>query len=84
MNTLAQSFALKRQQSAYSYHFYRQPAWLQVMFKKMQISVDRYCRINKAGEITYTAKHAPDTRVVQSKATSLRIFTDLYGVPPNA
>ena len=65
----------------YSYNFYRQPAWLQIMFKKMQVSVDRYCRIDKAGEIIFTTKHAPDVRAVQSVATSRKIFTELYGAP---
>ncbi len=72
---------IRKHKFYYTFNFYRQPAWLQVLFKKMQISVDKYCRINKAGDIIYTVKHDPNHNRVLTVAESKRIFTDLYGEP---
>lgn len=63
----------------YGYNYFRLPTFIQVMFKRIQLQVDRYAKIDKQGVITYTRKDTPDTIRTLSVAETQRIFTDLYG-----
>lgn len=67
----------------YNYAFYRQPVSVQVIFKRIQLLVDKYCKIDKAGDISYTTKAEPTTLKILPRAESIRIFNDLYGEQDN-
>lgn len=68
----------------YYHGYYKLPVCTQVMFRRMQILVDRYARIARDGSILYTRKDSPDTTRRMKPHEIKRIFVDLYGEPMNA
>lgn len=71
--------ASKRPRFRYNFNFYHQPVFVQVVYKLLQLHIDKYARLAKDGTITYTRKDSPKTVRTQPVAESKRIFEDLYG-----